>query len=88
MWSTQVPVLQILEPVPNLATSDDAAAAARTFVEEVLGRRVVLSRSWTGLAVTALPIAFLPSAVRMTEFGRGHAKRGPFSSVAGREETT
>src|SRR6476469_334278 len=59
-----VPVLQLVELVPSLLTSDETAARSRTFVEDSLG-----SQDRAGVVVNALLIPFVLSAIRMLESG-------------------
>jgi 3-hydroxybutyryl-CoA dehydrogenase len=64
-----VPVLPLVELVPGLRTAPASLERARTFVEERLGKQVVLSPDRAGFVVNALLIPFVLSAVRMLESG-------------------
>lgn len=64
-----VPVLSLVELVPSLLTEPGAAARARAFVEDALGKHVVTSQDRAGFVVNALLIPFILSAVRMVESG-------------------
>lgn len=64
-----VPVLKLVELVPSLLTADDAVLAAKSFAEEVLHKRVIISKDRAGFVVNALLIPYLVSAIRMVETG-------------------
>lgn len=64
-----VPVLALVELVPSLLTSTETTSRARTFVEDVLGKRAVDSQDRAGFVVNALLIPFVLSAIRMLESG-------------------
>jgi 3-hydroxybutyryl-CoA dehydrogenase len=64
-----VPVLQLVELVPSLLTSDETAARSRTFVEDSLGKQAIDSQDRAGFVVNALLIPFVLSAIRMLESG-------------------
>jgi 3-hydroxybutyryl-CoA dehydrogenase len=64
-----VPVLQLVELVPSLLTSDETATRSRTFVEDSLGKQAIDSQDRAGFVVNALLIPFVLSAIRMLESG-------------------
>ncbi len=64
-----VPVLKLVELVSSLLTSEETAAAAQSFAEDVLDKRVILSKDRAGFIVNALLIPYLISAIRMLESG-------------------
>ncbi|RLK59210.1 3-hydroxybutyryl-CoA dehydrogenase [Actinokineospora cianjurensis] len=69
-----VPVLKLVELVPSLLTADDTRDRAKTFVEDALGKQVVLSQDRAGFVVNALLIPYLLSAIRMMESGFASAE--------------
>ncbi|MEE6163976.1 MULTISPECIES: 3-hydroxybutyryl-CoA dehydrogenase [unclassified Mycolicibacterium] len=64
-----VPVLPLVELVPTLVTSDDAASRAEEFASSVLGKQVVRCADRSGFVVNALLVPYLLAAVRMVEGG-------------------
>lgn len=64
-----VPVMNLVELVTSLLTSQETAARARSFATEVLGKRVIHSQDRAGFVVNALLIPYLLSAIRMLESG-------------------
>lgn len=64
-----VPVLQLVELVPSLLTSEDTTARSRTLVEEQLGKQAIDCQDRAGFVVNALLIPFVLSAIRMLESG-------------------
>jgi len=64
-----VPVLKLVELVPSLLTGDAAILTAQNFAEEVLHKRVIISKDRAGFVVNALLIPYLVSAIRMVETG-------------------
>jgi 3-hydroxybutyryl-CoA dehydrogenase len=64
-----VPVLELVELVPSLLTSEETVSRAAEFVGEVLGKRVVYSKDRAGFIVNQLLIPYLLSAIRMVESG-------------------
>ncbi|MBS42670.1 MAG: 3-hydroxybutyryl-CoA dehydrogenase [Nocardioides sp.] len=64
-----VPVLQLVELVPSLTTSDETTARARAWAEETLGKQAIRSQDRAGFVVNALLIPFVLSAIRMLESG-------------------
>jgi 3-hydroxybutyryl-CoA dehydrogenase len=69
-----VPVLPLVELVPGLRTASSTTERARAFVEDRLGKQVVLSPDRAGFVVNALLIPFVLSAVRMLESGFASAE--------------
>lgn len=61
-------IMQLLEIVRGLTTSDETVAEARAFAE-VLGKTTVLSKDRAGFIVNWLLMPYLNSAVRMLEEG-------------------
>ncbi|MFC9154673.1 3-hydroxybutyryl-CoA dehydrogenase [Streptomyces bauhiniae] len=64
-----VPVLDLVELVPSLATDDEAWTRMRRFASEVLGRHVIVSQDRAGFVVNSLLVPYLLSAIRMFESG-------------------
>ena len=64
-----VPVLDLVELVPSLVTSDDTERRARDFVEKSLGKQVIRAQDRSGFVVNALLIPYLLDAIRMFESG-------------------
>ncbi|MCP2268466.1 3-hydroxyacyl-CoA dehydrogenase [Actinokineospora diospyrosa] len=69
-----VPVLKLVELVPSLLTGDETRDRAKVFVEDVLGKQVILSQDRAGFVVNALLIPYLLSAIRMMESGFASAE--------------
>ncbi len=63
------PVQQLVEVVPSITTSDDTLERARAFVQEGLGKHVILSVDRSGFVVNALLIPYVLAAIRMVESG-------------------
>ena len=63
-----VPVMQLVEVVPSIATSDDTVAAARAFVE-ALGKVPITARDSSGFVVNLLLVPYLLDAIRQLEGG-------------------
>ncbi len=64
-----VPVMQLVELVPSLATSGATADRAEEFAGSILGKKVVHAPDRAGFIVNALLIPYLLDAVRMFEAG-------------------
>lgn len=62
-----VPVLQLVELITTLATSDSAAASVEEFAGSVLGKQVVRCADRSGFIVNALLVPYLLAAIRMVE---------------------
>jgi 3-hydroxybutyryl-CoA dehydrogenase len=69
-----VPVLQLVELVPSLITSDDTTARARGWVQDGLGKQAIDCQDRAGFVVNALLIPFILSAIRMYESGFASAE--------------
>ncbi|MGH9379183.1 MAG: 3-hydroxyacyl-CoA dehydrogenase family protein [Thermoanaerobaculia bacterium] len=65
-----VPVMQLVEVVRTLLTSDDAFQSAMSFVES-LGKRPVAARDTSGFIVNRLLVPYLLDAIRAYEEGVG-----------------
>jgi 3-hydroxybutyryl-CoA dehydrogenase len=63
-----VPVMQLVEVVVALDTSDETVAAAEEFVQE-LGKRAIRTKDRSGFIVNMLLVPYLMAAVRMYEDG-------------------
>ncbi len=64
-----VPVLQLVELVPSLLTSDETTSRSREFVEGALNKQAIDCQDRAGFVVNALLIPFILSAIRMMESG-------------------
>lgn len=64
-----VPVMNLVEVVTSLLTSDEARATVADFAQGQLNKRVIHSQDRAGFIVNALLIPYLLSAVRMLESG-------------------
>ncbi|MGH3759636.1 3-hydroxybutyryl-CoA dehydrogenase [Actinophytocola sp.] len=69
-----VPVLKLVELVPSLLTAEPTMRRADEFVENVLGKEVILSQDRAGFVVNALLVPYLLSAIRMLESGFASAE--------------
>jgi 3-hydroxybutyryl-CoA dehydrogenase len=69
-----VPVLKLVELVPSLLTDHTTRERAERFVEDALGKQVILSQDRAGFIVNALLIPYLLSAIRMLESGFASAE--------------
>ena len=69
-----VPVLKLVELVPSLLTGESTKERADAFVEDVLGKEVILSQDRAGFVVNALLVPYLLSAIRMLESGFASAE--------------
>ncbi|HEV2779280.1 MAG TPA: 3-hydroxybutyryl-CoA dehydrogenase [Actinophytocola sp.] len=69
-----VPVLKLVELVPSLLTGDATRERAKSFVEGLLGKQVILSQDRAGFVVNALLVPYLLSAIRMLESGFASAE--------------
>ncbi len=68
-----VPVMELVEVIPSLATSAETVERAVGFAES-LGKRVVRAPDRAGFVVNALLIPYLLDAVRMFEAGHAGAE--------------
>jgi 3-hydroxybutyryl-CoA dehydrogenase len=64
-----VPVLNLVELVTSLLTSEATAKGARDFAEGQLSKKVIASPDRAGFIVNALLIPYILSAIRMLESG-------------------
>jgi 3-hydroxybutyryl-CoA dehydrogenase len=64
-----VPVLDLVELIPSLLSSEEATQRAAIFARDVLGKHVIRSQDRAGFVVNALLIPYLLSAIRMFESG-------------------
>jgi 3-hydroxybutyryl-CoA dehydrogenase len=64
-----VPVLPLVELIPNLATSPQTLERARQFAGEQLGKHTVVAKDHAGFVVNALLVPYLLAAIRMVETG-------------------
>ena len=64
-----VPVLQLVELVPSLLTSQETTDRSRALAEDQLGKKTILCQDRAGFVVNALLIPFVLSAIRMLESG-------------------
>ncbi len=64
-----VPVLELVELIPSLLTSEATTEQVRAFAAEQLGKHVIASDDRAGFVVNALLIPYLLSAIRMLESG-------------------
>ncbi|MGW6954071.1 3-hydroxybutyryl-CoA dehydrogenase [Streptomyces chartreusis] len=64
-----VPVLDLVELVPSLVTSDSSWGRLRAFVTETLNRHVIVSQDRAGFVVNSLLVPYIVSAIRMFESG-------------------
>ncbi|MEE9282013.1 MAG: 3-hydroxybutyryl-CoA dehydrogenase [Myxococcota bacterium] len=78
-----VPVLDLVELVPSLLTSENTAARVADFAESVLGKHVIHSQDRAGFIVNALLIPYILSAVRMVESGFATAEHIDAGMVKG-----
>lgn len=63
------PVMELVELIPSLLTSEDTANRTEHFITVGLGKRLVRSKDRAGFVVNALLVPYLLSAVRMLESG-------------------
>jgi len=64
-----VPVLELVELVVSLLTSEETAERAAAFARDVLGKHVIRAKDRAGFIVNQLLIPYLLSAIRMVETG-------------------
>ncbi len=64
-----VPVMNLVEVVSSLLTSDDTETRAAAFVADQLRKHVIRSKDRAGFIVNALLVPYLLSAIRMLESG-------------------
>jgi 3-hydroxybutyryl-CoA dehydrogenase len=68
-----VPVLDLVELVPSLLTSDQTRDRAGEFVSRALGKQVIHAKDRAGFVVNSLLLPYLLSAIRMLESGLASA---------------
>ncbi len=68
-----VPIMELLELVRGLRTSDETVAAGRAFAERI-GKRPIVVRDWPGFATSRLGVALGAEAIRMLEAGVASAE--------------
>jgi 3-hydroxybutyryl-CoA dehydrogenase len=68
-----VPVLDLVELVPSLLTSDRTRDRAEEFVSRALGKQVIHAKDRAGFVVNSLLVPYLLSAIRMLESGLASA---------------
>lgn len=64
-----VPVLNLVEVVRSIVTTDEALGAATAFAREHLGKTTISSQDRAGFIVNALLVPYIVSAIRMFESG-------------------
>jgi 3-hydroxybutyryl-CoA dehydrogenase len=64
-----VPVQQLVELIPSIATAPEVADRAEAFIVGALGKRVIRSHDRAGFIVNYLLVPFVLSAIRMFESG-------------------
>ncbi len=64
-----VPVMNLVEVVTSLLTSEETRVAVADFSQQQLAKRVILSQDRAGFIVNALLVPYLLSAIRMLESG-------------------
>ncbi len=69
-----VPVLDLVEVVPSLLTSEETVGDVMTFAGEILGKRTIRCQDRAGFVVNALLIPYILSAIRMFESGFASAE--------------
>ncbi|HEY4334221.1 MAG TPA: 3-hydroxybutyryl-CoA dehydrogenase [Ilumatobacteraceae bacterium] len=69
-----VPVLNLVEIVPSLLTSDETTADVASFATDVLGKRTIRCQDRAGFVVNALLVPYILSAIRMFESGFASAE--------------
>ncbi len=69
-----VPVLNLVEIVPSLLTSEDTVSDVGAFVRDTLGKRTIRCQDRAGFVVNALLIPYILSAIRMFESGFASAE--------------
>jgi 3-hydroxybutyryl-CoA dehydrogenase len=78
-----VPVLNLVELVPSLMTSNATRQRIEQFVGDVLGKQTILCQDRAGFVVNALLVPYLLSAIRMLESGFASAEDIDTGMVAG-----
>ncbi len=78
-----VPVLDLVELVPSLTTSEGPLSRLQGFASDVLGKSVIRARDRAGFIVNALLVPYLLSAIRMAESGFATAEHIDAGMVKG-----
>jgi 3-hydroxybutyryl-CoA dehydrogenase len=68
-----VPIMELLEIVRGLRTSDESVAGARAFAAQV-GKKPIVVKDWPGFATSRLGVALGAEAIRMLEEGVASAE--------------
>jgi 3-hydroxybutyryl-CoA dehydrogenase len=68
-----VPVMDLVEIIPSLLTSDDVLYRMREFIDVTVGKTAVTAQDKAGFIVNALLIPYLLDAIRMVESGTATA---------------
>jgi len=68
-----VPIMELLELVRGLRTSDETVTAARAFADRI-GKRAIVVKDWPGFATSRLGVALGAEAIRMLEEGVASAE--------------
>jgi 3-hydroxybutyryl-CoA dehydrogenase len=69
-----VPVLELVEIIPSLLTSDEVVERTRAFATDRLGKDPIVAPDRAGFTVNALLIPYLLAAIRMFEQGLASAE--------------
>ncbi len=69
-----VPVMRLVELIPSIVTTPEAADGAEAYVGGVLGKRVIRSQDRAGFIVNYLFVPYVLSAIRMLESGFASAE--------------
>jgi 3-hydroxybutyryl-CoA dehydrogenase len=78
-----VPILNLVELVPSLMTSEETVLRARTLVTDALGKQVITARDRSGFVVNYLLVPYLLSAIRLIESGSASAQDVDTGMVVG-----
>jgi len=78
-----VPILDLVELVPSLMTSEETVGRLESFATEVLAKQVIRARDRAGFIVNALLVPYLLSAIRMAESGFATAEHIDAGMVKG-----
>ncbi|WP_036555395.1 3-hydroxybutyryl-CoA dehydrogenase [Nocardioides insulae] len=68
------PVMQLVELIPSLTTSEATLERMQTFVTKALGKQPIEATDRAGFVVNSLLVPYLLSAIRMYEAGYASAK--------------
>lgn len=78
-----VPVLDLVELVPSLMTSEETVDRLEGFASGVLGKQTIRAKDRAGFIVNALLVPYLLSAIRMAESGFATAEHIDAGMVKG-----